>query len=70
MRTCLNMKENFKNNWDDYKTKKIYGKRWKYDGPTTRVEYNFKSKDHTGKEKLVAPVTWNSFQTKSLKCNY
>ncbi len=27
--------------WDDYMTTKITGIKWKYNGPTTRVEYFF-----------------------------
>ena len=50
-------------------TTKISGVTWKYNGPTTRVEYEFDENHPSGKKTRMAPVTWNSFQTKSLKCN-
>ena len=48
--------------WDDFMTTKITGRKWVYDTPTTRIEYDFKKVDpHTKKETRIAPVTWNSF---------
>lgn len=55
--------------WDNYMTTKTSGVTWKYNGPTTRVEYDFIETHPSGKKVRIAPVTSNSFQTKSLKCN-
>ena len=37
--------------WDDYMTTKITGIKWKYNGPTTRVEYEFDENHPSGKKK-------------------
>lgn len=48
--------------WDDYMTQKVTGESWKYDGPTTRIEYDFRMKDpETDVETRISPITWNSF---------
>lgn len=51
--------------WDNHLSSRIVGKTWKYDGPTTRVEYDFVEhkplSDTTTQHVKLAPITHNSF---------
>lgn len=58
--------------WNNHLSSRIIGKTWKYDGPTTRVEYEFVEhkplSDKTVQKIKIAPVTHNSYYDKGLKC--
>jgi hypothetical protein len=48
--------------WDDHNTKKIIGNTWKYNNPTTKIEYELEEVDPFTKEKNhVSPITFNSY---------
>ena len=48
--------------WDSHDTRKITGNMWKYDNPTTRIEYEFKEiHPFTNEEEPISPITWNSY---------
>ena len=55
--------------WDDHNTHKINGKTWKYDNPTTRIEYDFQINDpYTQKKTPMNPISSNSYVNNDLHC--